>query len=69
MENKLLQGLTEEQLRRVIVLLKNEEFAAGTFIIRELEPPQRVYLLVQGKVQVRRSLPGEAPEEIIELAQ
>jgi serine phosphatase RsbU (regulator of sigma subunit) len=66
-ENKLLQGLTDEQLRRVAALLKREELAAGTTIIREAEPPQRVYLLVEGRVQVRRSLPGEAPGDLAEL--
>ncbi|MGO9310124.1 MAG: PP2C family protein-serine/threonine phosphatase [Spirochaetia bacterium] len=66
-ENTLLQGLTDEQLRRVAALLKSEEFAAGTAIIRESEPPQRVYLLVEGRVQVRRSLPGEAPGDLAEL--
>jgi sigma-B regulation protein RsbU (phosphoserine phosphatase) len=67
MENKLLQGLTEVQLRQVLSLLKTEEFAAGDSIIRQSEPPQRVYLLAQGRVQVCRSLPGEAPSDIIEL--
>ena len=67
MENKLLQGLTEVQMRRVLNLLQAEEFAAGDSIIRESEPPQRVYLLARGRVQVRRSLPGEAPGDLIEL--
>jgi serine phosphatase RsbU (regulator of sigma subunit) len=67
MENKLLQGLTELQLRRVCALLKSEEFPGGASIIRQLEPPQRVYLLLEGRVQVRRSLPGEEPGDILEL--
>jgi serine phosphatase RsbU (regulator of sigma subunit) len=67
MENKLLQGLTDEQLRRVLALLKSEQFAAGKSIIRQSEPPQRVYLLVEGRVQVRRSLPGEPPGDVMEL--
>ena len=66
-KNALLQGLTDTQLRRVLALLKTEEFAAGTLIIRQFEPPQRVYLLVEGRVQVRRSLPGEAPIDIQEM--
>ena len=66
-ENKLLQGLTDLQLRRVLERLKSEEFAQGSSIIRQSEPPQRVYLLVEGRVQVRRSLPGEAPGDVVEL--
>jgi serine phosphatase RsbU (regulator of sigma subunit) len=67
MENKLLQGLTEKQVRQVAGLLKSEEFAAGTLIIRQSEPPQRVYLLVEGRVQVRRTQPGEDPGDIVDL--
>ena len=67
MENKLLQGLTEVQMKQVLTLLETEEFAAGDSIIRQSEPPQRVYLLAAGRVQVRRSLPGETPADIIEL--
>ena len=64
--NSLFQGLTEAQLRQVLVLLTPEEHAAGTTIIHQSEPPQRVHLLVEGKVQVRRSLPGEQPGDIVE---
>jgi serine phosphatase RsbU (regulator of sigma subunit) len=67
MENKLLQGLTEVQVRQVLALLQSEEFAAGASIIRQAEPPQRVYLLMEGRVQVLRSLPGEPPGDILEL--
>jgi sigma-B regulation protein RsbU (phosphoserine phosphatase) len=66
-ENKLLQGLTDVQLRQVLALVKAEKFAAGTTLIKQSEPPQRVYLLAEGRVQVRRSLPGEAPAEVVEL--
>ena len=51
----------------MLALLTQEEFAGGASIIRQSEPPQRVYLLVEGRVQVRRSLPGEAPGDIVEL--
>jgi len=64
--NTLFQGLTEAQLRQVLVLLTPEEHAAGTTIIRQSEPPQRVHLVVEGKVQVRRSLSGEQPGDIVE---
>jgi serine phosphatase RsbU (regulator of sigma subunit) len=67
MENKLLQGLTEVQLQQVLNLVAEEVFAEGVSIIRQSEPPQRVYLLAEGRVQVRRSLPGEAPSGILEL--
>jgi serine phosphatase RsbU (regulator of sigma subunit) len=66
-ENKLLQGLTDVQLRQVSALLVSENFPAGTSIIRQSDPPQRVYLLVEGRVQVCRRLPGEEPGDIVEL--
>ncbi len=66
-ENKLLQGLTETQLRQVLGLVSRERHEAGAAIIRQDEPPQHVYLLVEGRVQVRRNLPGEAPGSIVEL--
>ncbi len=64
--NALLQGLTEAQLRQVLPLLTPQSLPEGTVLVREAEPPQHVYLLVEGRVQVRRSLPGEQPGDIAE---
>jgi len=64
--NTLFQGLTEAQLRFVLPLVTPEEHPAGATVIRESEPPQRVYLLVEGKVQVRKNIPGESPGDIAE---
>jgi serine phosphatase RsbU (regulator of sigma subunit) len=51
----------------VLALLETEDFAAGDSIIRQSEPPQRVYILAEGLVQVRHSLPGESPRDVLEL--
>ncbi len=66
-QNRLLEGLTETQLGQIAGLLTREEHEQGVSIIRQAEPPQRVYLLVEGRVQVRRHLPGELPGAIVEL--
>jgi serine phosphatase RsbU (regulator of sigma subunit) len=66
-QNKLLQGLTDEQVRQVQGMARMETFAAGATILRQSEPPERVYLLAQGKVQVRRAGPGAGESEIITL--
>ena len=67
MQNKLLQGLTDDQVRRAMDLAREESFVAGTFILRETEPPARVYLLAQGRVQVRRTGPDARDAEITTL--
>ena len=67
MDNRLLQGLTETQLRQVGTLVSRETFDTGSLIVRHGEPPQRIFLLVEGRVQVRRHLPGEMPGAIVEL--
>jgi len=64
--NALFQGLTEAQLRQLLPLVTPEEHPEGAAVIRESEPPQRVYLLVDGKVLVRRTLPGEDPGDVAE---
>jgi phosphoserine phosphatase RsbU/P len=65
--NKLLQGLTDEQLRRVAGLVRRVTFPALATIIRQSEAPDAVYLIEAGRVQVLRSLPGAEESAIAEL--
>ena len=48
-QNKLLQGLTEEQLALLVPLMTPEEFSPGDVIVRQSQPPERVYLLLEGR--------------------
>jgi phosphoserine phosphatase RsbU/P len=66
-QNTLLQGLTDEQIRQVQGMTRMETFATGAMILRQSEPPDRVYLLARGRVQVRRSGPGAWDSEIVTL--
>ena len=66
-KNRLLQGLTDEQIRQVQGMARMETFAEGATILRQSEPPERVYLLAEGRVQVRRNSPGISESEIITL--
>jgi sigma-B regulation protein RsbU (phosphoserine phosphatase) len=65
--NSLLKGLTEAQIRQVGAFTHKEVFPAGAAIVRQSEKPDRVHLLVEGTVQVRRSMAGARDGEIIEI--
>jgi phosphoserine phosphatase RsbU/P len=53
--SRLLSGLSEEQLALLVPLMKQEEFSPGEVIVRQSLPPERVYLLMEGRVSVRRA--------------
>jgi sigma-B regulation protein RsbU (phosphoserine phosphatase) len=65
--NKLLKGLSDEQVRRVTRLVRPEAFPTDAVVVRQAEAPLRVYLLAEGRVQVRRSLPGYEESAVAEL--
>jgi sigma-B regulation protein RsbU (phosphoserine phosphatase) len=54
-QSRLLSGLSEEQLALLVPMMELEEFSEGEVIVRQSLPPQRVYLLMEGRVSVRRS--------------
>jgi phosphoserine phosphatase RsbU/P len=66
-QNSLLQGLTDEQIHQVLGMTRTESFAADAVILRQSEPPDRVYLLAQGTVLVRRRGPGAWDNEVVTL--
>jgi sigma-B regulation protein RsbU (phosphoserine phosphatase) len=66
-QNKLLQGLTETQLRRVGGGARLLAFPTGATIIRQAAPADTVFLIVEGMVEVRRALPGSEESTIAEL--
>ena len=55
-QSKLLSGLTEEQLALLIPLMTLEEFSQGEVIVRQSLPPERVYLLMEGRAVVKKRM-------------
>lgn len=54
----------DEPLVRIETLLKSEEFGPGYRIVRQGEPGDRMHLLSEGEVQVRRwKIPGMGTPE------
>ena len=49
-KNKLLKGMTEDQLGKVSELVTCQTFPSGAVIVRQSETPDRVYLLAAGRV-------------------
>jgi sigma-B regulation protein RsbU (phosphoserine phosphatase) len=66
--NNLMKGLRKGKVQEIAGMLTAESFAAGALIVRQQEPPDKVYLLARGRVQVRRKLPGCEEDPIAELA-
>jgi phosphoserine phosphatase RsbU/P len=64
---ELMKDLTDAQLRQVAAMLREERLPVGSTIVRQSTSPERVYLIAEGKVQVRRSLPGAAEVALAEL--
>jgi serine phosphatase RsbU (regulator of sigma subunit) len=64
--NKLFEKLTEDQVREILPCLEEERFPEGAEIIRESQPGDRVFLLVEGQAKVRKHLIGS--DEEVEIA-
>ena len=47
-------GMAEEQIEKIIPLLKKENFGPDEFIITEGKPNDRIYFLIKGQVSVAR---------------
>ncbi len=55
--SKLLSGLSEEQLALLVPLMTPQEFSHGDVIVRQSLPPERVYLLLEGRASVKKRMP------------
>jgi serine phosphatase RsbU (regulator of sigma subunit) len=67
MQNNLLKDLDEKQARKLEGVLQVEEFPQGSCIIRQAAPPDRVFLIARGQVQVRRRLADAEERGIADL--
>ncbi len=45
-------GLTDEELKSIAMISDEEKYAANTFICHEREPARKLYMLLQGSVDV-----------------
>ncbi len=54
----IFRGLNEDILKSLEVLLEKEVHPADTMIIKEGEPGESMYILVEGKVRITKNAPG-----------
>ena len=66
-QNNLMKGLGVKQVQKIAGMLTVESFPPGASIMRQSEPPDRVYLIARGRVEVRSNLPGSEESGIAEL--
>jgi phosphoserine phosphatase RsbU/P len=67
-QNALLKGVSDAQLRAAAALMRKEVFPAEAVIMQQASPADRVHLLLEGTVQVRRALPGSRDGEIMDIS-
>lgn len=66
--SKLFSGLSESQLELILPLMRRESFAEGVVIVRQSQPPERVYLLLEGRATVRKRTADAGEIVIAELS-
>ena len=59
----LFGGLDDAALAPVVPLLKREHFDAGTFIVREGEPGDRMHFILSGSAEVVKDATPDAPAD------
>jgi CRP/FNR family transcriptional regulator, cyclic AMP receptor protein len=60
----LFAGLPEVYLRRIQAVGQEERFPYGAVIFAEATPGDKVYLILEGKVRISRSVPGMGEEAL-----
>lgn len=58
-EHRLFAGIDLTQLSAFLQRLKEEDFAAGTDILKEGESGNRMYLMIEGKVEIIKRIIGK----------
>jgi CRP-like cAMP-binding protein len=60
----LFQGLTSEGLERIAAIAGEESHGLASFVFREGEMGDKLYLILEGKVRISRELPGMGEEAL-----
>ena len=60
----LFRGLAIEGLDRIAAIAGEESHATGSYVFREGETGDKLYLILSGKVRISRNLPGMGEEAL-----
>jgi CRP/FNR family transcriptional regulator, cyclic AMP receptor protein len=60
----IFKDLDAAELARVAEICSEESFQSGTYIFREGESGNRLYLIVKGEVRISRNVPGSGEEAL-----
>jgi len=60
----LFEGLTNAQLQKVAALATPRTFGGSEYIFREGEPGDSMFVIVEGKVRISKSVPGIGEEAL-----
>jgi CRP/FNR family cyclic AMP-dependent transcriptional regulator len=60
----LFKDLDDPELAEVAALCREERFESGTYIFREGESGNRLYLITEGEVRISRDVPGSGEEAL-----
>lgn len=60
----LFKDLDEAELAEVAGVCREETFVSGTYIFREGEAGNRLYLITDGEVRISRDVPGSGEEAL-----
>jgi CRP/FNR family cyclic AMP-dependent transcriptional regulator len=60
----LFRGLSADGLERIAAIAGEEAHPANSFVFREGEMGEKLYLILEGKVRISRNLPGMGEEAL-----
>ena len=60
----LFKDLDDRELAEVAELCREEKFVSGTYVFREGEAGNRLYLITVGEVRISRDVPGSGEEAL-----
>lgn len=60
----LFSGLSPDVIRLIGAIAEEEEHRTGTMVFHHGDPGDRLYLILQGKVRISRTIPGMGEEAL-----